>query len=139
MAQLERIATLSPLIEAATARCGLEYAALLDRDDAVYSRVKRIRESVKSCNADRSADVVVYIAKMTEIRTADLCQTDVLMLSQRKVAIASNSDSTPPPSHGDDDWVWAGCVQYWSIQCSRTWRCGFHGFGSSVQWVAATA
>eukprot|EP00607_Mallomonas_marina_P002183 CAMPEP_0182435606 /NCGR_PEP_ID=MMETSP1167-20130531/76741_1 /TAXON_ID=2988 /ORGANISM="Mallomonas Sp, Strain CCMP3275" /LENGTH=1013 /DNA_ID=CAMNT_0024626845 /DNA_START=248 /DNA_END=3289 /DNA_ORIENTATION=+ len=51
-------------------------------NNIVSQRVSKIKRDVETCSTSPEADVIVYIAKMSEVRVAELSPRDVHMLSE---------------------------------------------------------
>lgn len=97
VAQAERLSTL------------FSRPVLRSTDNPVSLRAEAVQTSVRNCRTDDEADVIVYVAKMTEVRRAELSAADVIVLEKTRQAAVKNGDD--PATSSTDEAEGAGSAK----------------------------
>eukprot|EP01041_Mallomonas_annulata_P002880 gene2880-5646_t len=93
VAQQERLSTL--FREDKHALSGSSSRKQTVSSQVLCDRAGSVKDLVRQCRSDNDADVVVYIAKMTEVRVAELSPRDVTMLTQKLCPVLPDDETAP--------------------------------------------
>ena len=101
-AQMERISTLLP---DSGSRSPSDDAKAVTAPDIIGNHSLIVRQSVAECRSAPDSPVVVFVAKMTSIRVAELSARDLEMLSAREKVLKMETDNGAGSTSGSSDFL----------------------------------